>query len=301
MLGIEVPLIALWMTALSNMQQPLTAPPPPAITLATARDVVDRMTIGVFVNGRGPFPFAIDTGSDRSVIARSLADQLALPAGRRATMHAMAGVGDIATVRIDRLGIAGREVADVDAPVLADTHLGAQGLLGIDGLSDQRIEMDFVSNTMTIVPSTVVEQREPGTIVVTARRRFGQLILADAEIDGQKVYVIVDSGAQVSIGNAALRRRLRTSQASVVQARTVLTDVAGRDLSAEYGTLSQVRIGGVRIDNMPIVYADVHPFRMFGIRRQPALMLGMDILRSFRRVSVDFGNKRVRFLLAGRR
>jgi len=301
MLGIEVPLIALWMTALSNMQQPLTAPPPPAITLATARDVVDRMTIGVFVNGRGPFPFAIDTGSDRSVIARSLADQLALPAGRRATMHAMAGVGDIATVRIDRLGIAGREVADVDAPVLADTHLGAQGLLGIDGLSDQRIEMDFVSNTMTIVPSTVVEQREPGTIVVTARRRFGQLILADAEIDGQKVYVIVDSGAQVSIGNAALRRRLRSSQASVVQARTVLTDVAGRDLSAEYGTLSQVRIGGVRIDNMPIVYADVHPFRMFGIRRQPALMLGMDILRSFRRVSVDFGNKRVRFLLAGRR
>lgn len=297
MLGFEAPLIALSLNAISAIQPPMVAPPPPTAALATAQDVAARMTIGVFVNGRGPFSFAIDTGSDRSVISRSVANQLDLPSGRPAVMHAMAGVGAIDTVRIERLGVGQRVVADVHAPVLADSSLGVAGLLGIDGLSNQRIVMDFDRNTMTVVPSRIAERNEPGTIIVTARRRFGQLILADAEIDGEKVFVIVDSGAQVSIGNAALRRRLGHGNISNLIGQTKIIDVTGREIAADYGSLSHVRIGGVRINNMPIVYADVHPFRLFGIDRRPALMLGMDILRSFKRVSVDFGNRRVRFLL----
>lgn len=297
MLGLVIPLVALLTTTTSSVQPPLTAPPPPTTTLSTASDVVGRMTVGVMVNGQGPYPFAIDTGSERSVIARSVADRLALPSGRGAMMHGMAGVGPVSTVRIDRLAVGENVVAGVQAPVLADAHLGAAGLLGIDGLANQRIVMDFDRQTMTVEPSRIVEHREPNTIVVTARRRFGQLILADAEIDGEKVFVIVDSGAQVSIGNAALRARLGRRGGRTILGQTILQDVAGREMAADYGALSQVRIGGIRIDNMPIVFADVHPFRMFGISRKPALILGMDMLRSFRRVSIDFGNRRVRFQL----
>ena len=41
-------------------------------------------------------------------------------------------------------------------------------------------------------------------IVVTARNSAGRLILSDARIDGRRVDVIVDTGAQTSVGNPAL-------------------------------------------------------------------------------------------------
>jgi len=278
-----------------NIPSLVTPPEVAPTTLPAARDIASRMTVGVFVNGQGPFAFAIDTGASRSVIARSLADRLALPIGRSALMHGMAGQGMIDTVRIDRLGVGHTEVSGVDAPVIADGNLGVPGLLGIDGLADQRIVMDFEKGMMRIEPSQRYEPLEANTIVVRGQRRFGQLILADADVNGQHLLVIVDSGSQVSIGNAALRARLTHGGTDRFTGRTELQDVAGRKLSVDYGTLSQVRIGGIRILNVPIVFGDAHPFQMFGLSRQPAMLLGMDILRSFRKVSVDFGNKRVRF------
>jgi hypothetical protein len=45
------------------------------------------------------------------------------------------------------------------------------------------------------------------------------------------------------------------------------------------------------------VFADAHPFKRFDLLKRPAMLLGMDTLRAFRRVSVDFAARKVRFLL----
>src|SRR5215472_8714733 len=51
--------------------------------LAASSDVANRVTVPVTVNGRGPFPFIVDTGSTTTVMSEVLAAQLALPmAGR---------------------------------------------------------------------------------------------------------------------------------------------------------------------------------------------------------------------------
>lgn len=296
---------------------PLTQPPvagapvgPGAIaedaqTLAATRDASERMTVDVFINGEGPYPFAIDTGADRTAIARSLSDRLALPGGGTAIMHSMGGAGTIDTAMISSLQVGRNEVRNVRAPVLADQNLGVPGLLGIDGLANQRIEMDFVGGEMKIFPSRRVSwaREEPGTITVTARRKYGQLILVDADVDGQKIDVILDSGSQVSVGNAALRRKLERRGTLVPPRPTELLDVAGNVVQAEIGTIRRMRVGGLHVDGLAIAWAEVHPFRIFGLTRKPAMLLGMDLLRTFERVSVDFGNKKVRFLLreSGRR
>ena len=57
-----------------------------------------------------------------------------------------------------------------------------------------------------------------------------------------------------------------------------------------------MRIGGIDINNIPIAFADVHPFRQLQLLDRPAVLLGMDALRLFNRVSVDFANRRVRLL-----
>ena len=58
-----------------------------------------------------------------------------------------------------------------------------------------------------------------------------------------------------------------------------------------------MRIGDADINDLPIAFADVHPFRQLQLLDRPAILLGMDALQLFRRVSVDFANRRVRLLL----
>jgi hypothetical protein len=48
---------------------------------------------------------------------------------------------------------------------------------------------------------------------------------------------------------------------------------------------------------MPVAFAEVPPFKKFGLDKKPALLLGMDAMRSFRRVEIDFPNRQVRFLM----
>jgi hypothetical protein len=53
----------------------------------------------------------------------------------------------------------------------------------------------------------------------------------------------------------------------------------------------------VMLRNVPIAFADVPPFKLFGLANEPALLLGTDILETFRRVSLDFRARKVRFQL----
>jgi hypothetical protein len=48
---------------------------------------------------------------------------------------------------------------------------------------------------------------------------------------------------------------------------------------------------------VPIAFADVPPFKMFGLSKEPSLLLGTDLLATFRRVSLDFRARKVRFQL----
>ena len=70
---------------------------------------------------------------------------------------------------------------------------------------------------------------------------------------------------------------------------------------ADYTQAKQVRLGGIRITNLPVAFAEVHPFKALDLNDRPALLLGMDALRLFDRVSVDFANRKVRFLAPERR
>jgi len=51
----------------------------------------------------------------------------------------------------------------------------------------------------------------------------------------------------------------------------------------------------VTLENVPIAFADVPPFELFGLSSEPAILLGTDILQLFRRVSLDFRARKVRF------
>jgi len=255
------------------------------------------MTVPVSIGGHGPYQFLVDTGSERTIISRELARDLALGRGRTAIVHSMTEVSRVETVIISGLHLGSRRLADIHAPALARNNLGAVGMLGVDSLQNQRVIFDFQRQEMTIMPSRRFEPRWPdGTIVVVGRSRFGRLMLIDAAVDGQRVYVIVDTGSQITVANSALRRRLERRGRLGLMAPIELMSVTGGRFQAEYSVARMIRIGGADIRNLPIAFADVHPFRQLGLSDQPAILLGMDALQLFDRVSIDFANRRVRLL-----
>jgi len=261
-----------------------------------AEQVRTRMFIAVDVNGQGPFRFLVDSGADRSVVGSALAAQLALPVGRAVRLQGMAGTARVATVRIDSLKLGTSTMTGIAAPALPERYLGAQGIVGIDALADQRLMFDFDRKTITVQDARRPEAVGGGDeIVVLARRRNGQLILTAASVGGVPIYAVIDTGSEVTMGNLALQARL-FSRARPPRP-IVLTSVTGQTLTANLSTLSSIRIGGVDIGNVAVAFADAPPFRLFGLEKQPAMLIGTDVLEAFRRVALDFRGRRVRFTL----
>ncbi len=257
--------------------------------LATAQDRSLRLTVAVFVDGHGPYPFVVDTGATRTVISRELAATLRLPPGPIVSLDDALGRVAVETVRIDRLDLGGRAIRRLEAPILAAGNLGADGMLGIDSLRDQSVVMDF--DTKRFLVGRAAEDADTfgiDTTIVTGRRRFGQLILVDAESRTVPIFVILDSGAQSTLGNAALRR-LMTPGLPAGRLRTdTLISVTGRRTEVEIDTMPEIQLGGVTIRNLPVAYARLHTFTQFGLDDTPALLLGMDVLHLFHNVAIDF-------------
>lgn len=257
-----------------------------------------RMFIPVEIDGKGPFRFLVDSGADRSVIGAALATELGLPAGNIVKLQGMAGAARVGTVRIETIKLGQSTIDNIAAPALPERYIGAQGLVGIDALADQRLMLDFDRKTITVQDSRKAEMVAGGDeIVVTARRRNGQLILTAASVGGVPIYAVIDTGSEITMGNLALRARVFGTRRAPVPHPVILTSVTGQTLTADLTTLSNIRIGGISLANVPVAFADAPPFRLFGLEHQPAMLLGTDVLEAFRRVALDFRARRVRFTL----
>src|SRR5205085_7822933 len=105
-----------------------------------------------------------------------------------------------------------------------------------------------------------------------------------------------DTGSQITIGNFALRDKLMRRRQGKVQT-IVATSVTGATLDLQVTQIAELQLGSVILRNVPMAFADVLPFKMFGLSDRPALLLGTDLLESFRRISLDFRARKVRFQL----
>jgi predicted aspartyl protease len=261
-------------------------------------DLYDRMTVAVRLSGTGPYRFLVDTGADRTAISREIAAKLKLTTGEKASLHSIAGVSTVSTATVPELQLTRRNVQVVEAPVLESSNMGADGILGTDSLKSQRVLFDFEGQTLSVVPSKKYDAAfDPSAIVITAKNRNGRLIITEATANGRRLTVVLDTGAQVSIGNSALRRELLGRSGSGGSQVVQLQSVTGSTIAGDYTFARKLEMGGVTLNNLPIVFADAHTFKTLGLDKKPALLLGMNALRAFKKVSIDFANKTFRVVL----
>jgi predicted aspartyl protease len=281
------------------------AVPPESLALST--DPSMRMTVMVKVGGQGPYSFLVDTGSERTAISRQLATQLKLGSGVPVRVHSVLGSETVATVNIPQLGVGNRMLSVTDVPTFEAQNMGAEGILGIDSLQAQSVVFDFKAREMRIAAS----QFEAGarfdrdTIVVRARSRRGRLVLTSVTLDGIPINAIIDTGAQVSVGNLPLMRQLQR----VSRERAKRQSVRGEDLTAvmqavtgqvgnvDIARFQRLDLGGVELRDVTLAFASARVFKELGYERTPAILLGIDAMRSFDQVSIDFARRKIRFVL----
>lgn len=270
-------------------------PPTEADVLALGSDIPGRMTVPVTIGSSGPYPFTIDTGAERTVISHELASVLGLAPGSDVRVTDIKGSSSVKTVLIPSLKVSTAGAEQIHAPTFRGFDLGAPGLLGLDSLKGHALEIDFERNRIKLVPARA-RRRGPASseaeIVIRGRSKFRQLIISEASFRGHPILVILDTGTSVSLGNLAMLGLMRNSQSPVVP--ITITSVTGTKLVAQYAQVRDVAFGAITFRNLPIAFADAAPFAVFGLQKKPALLLGMDALRLFRRVNIDFANREVR-------
>jgi hypothetical protein len=273
------------------------ANPEPLFAAPTRLDRIGRVMTNVKVNGKGPFRFVIDTGASRSTLAPHLARALALKPsiGRNVMLNGVTGAAEVPTVAVDSIEIGALRFEKQDLPVIFTSIMGnADGILGVAGFQDQRIDVDFKRDRVSVLNS---DGKRPHYSMVTARatRNVNGLMIVDVRVGRRiRAKAVIDTGAERSLGNLALqsamnknRRKKREVVAAVVHGAT--PDIADGDVQ----DIKQATIGDMTLSNLEVIFADFHVFRLWGLDQEPAMLIGMDMLGVLERLVIDYRRNEV--------
>jgi predicted aspartyl protease len=271
----------------------------PAFAIPTRIDRIGRIIAPVMVNGRGPYRFLVDTGASNSTIAPALAHELALPVTGTVLLHGVTGSAEVATVHVERLQSGAFVLEDQSLPLIGTSiNAGADGVLGIAGLKDERVSVDFKLDRILIERSRT-RSTMPTSLTVAATRLPGGIMVVDAWIDRVKVKAIIDTGAERTLGNLALQRALfrlhRAPRNGQSDERTVYGATDAIE-SGEQRVAPAITLGGTTtIRDARIVFGDFHVFDVWAMSSKPTLLIGMDVIGTLDRLVIDFRRKELRF------
>jgi len=169
----------------------------------------------------------------------------------------------------------------------------ADGILGVAGFGDQRIDVDFKKDRVSVVESN---GRRPHYSLVTTRvdRNAHGLMIFDMRIGRRiKVKAVLDTGAERTLGNLALQNALnkgkknREPVSAVVHGAT--PDIADGDVQE----IRECTIGDLTLTNLEVIFADFHVFKLWGLDQEPAMLIGMDMLGVLDRLVIDYRRNEV--------
>jgi hypothetical protein len=157
-----------------------------------------QIVVQALINGSGPFPFLLDTGSSHSVVSESLAGSIGAAVIAKTLVSSPLAQDMRLVVRLDRVAIGPITATGVQASVLSrrkfDPEGRIQGLIGQDVLAAHRYTLDVRSRTLTwhdnpgTLPrggSTLALEADGGRFLVRAPQRATTLrLVPDSGADG---------------------------------------------------------------------------------------------------------------------
>jgi hypothetical protein len=263
----------------------------PEFVAPTRRDRIGRIWAPVKIDGKGPFRLVLDTGANHSAVIQRTADVLKEPHEEEMTLvTGMTGSATVPTVRVSTMEVGELLLGPTFLPVVPDVFGGAQGVLGGEGLANMRIFADFGHDRLTITRSRS-QHAGLGFTTVPLRVVHDGLLMADVLVGRIRTHAIIDTGAQRTVGNEALRAALLRRLPYGLKRE----DIMGVTLDVQQGDnlptppifLSQkMTLQGVRV-----TFGDMYLFQRWHMLEEPTLLIGMDVLGSFDVLVIDYRTK----------
>ena len=274
----------------------------PRFVAPTRRDRIGRIWAPVLVNGQGPFRLVLDTGASHSALTPGLAQALGITLDASSTVKLRGATG---SATVPMVPVRSLEVGDLlleprRLPVIPDALGGAEGVLGMDGLANKRIHIDFRRDHITIMRSRN-ERATTGYSTIPVKFLRGRLLVVDGFIGGVPVKAVIDTGGQATLGNEALRaalaeRRRRQALAAMPD------DVTGATLDVQVGSridTPALAIGEIMVRNPAMTFADFAIFEHWKMKDEPAMLIGMDVLGLLDTLIIDYRRKELQIKLRG--
>lgn len=266
----------------------------------TTEDAIGRVVAPVFVNGAGPFRFIVDTGANRSTLSPHLARTLGIDPTHapRQLVHGVTDaeaapvvtVGELRAGRIIRRGLA--------LPVVSNRiHANADGILGADQMAGGRLTIDFSRDRVDVTGGGPPPRQ--GVFVLPAQMRFGQLPLVTVRIGRVTAKAVIDTGAERSLGNEALRAALERTRAMNSYGAATVYGAVGADATAELVWAPRLTVAGVHINGLPILFGDTHFFELWDLQQEPAMLIGMDVIGQLDTLVIDYRRHEVMLQFRG--
>ena len=274
----------------------------PRYVSATRLDKIGRIWAPVAINGEGPFRLVLATGASHTALTPHLAETLGIQADPALTVMLRGATGSVAVpmVPVETLEIGDFLMEPRRLAVIPDALGGADGVLGIDGLADKRIHIDFRHDRITIMRSK--NQRAGSGFTTIPVNLLHGLLVADASMGGVPVKAIIDTGGQVTLGNQALRLALAERRGKGVQDGK-LDQIFGSTLDMQVGTrlaTPALRLGTLVIRSPAMTFADFEIFKHWKMTEEPAMLIGMDVLGLLDTLIIDYRRREVQVKLPSR-
>ncbi|MGC1457405.1 MAG: aspartyl protease family protein [Steroidobacteraceae bacterium] len=264
----------------------ITAPEPRYVA-PTLRDRLGRIWAPVYLNGKGPYRLVLDTGASHSAIIAKVATDLELPQAGVILLHGVTGSATVGYVNVNTFVVGDMEAHDQKLPIVPDALGGADGVLGMEGLNDKRIFIDFMHDKITIMRSHG-RQADAGYATIPLTRTANGLLMARAYVRGIRVMAIIDTGGQATVANPALLAALRAKHRGEQLKPSFITG-ATDDVQASQDTpMPPVTIGPVTIQGSYITVCDLDIFERWHMKQQPAMLIGIDTLGLLDNLVIDY-------------
>lgn len=259
----------------------------PKYVAPTLRDRIGRIWAPVLINGKGPFRLVLDTGASHSAVISHVVDKLGLATGDDPILvRGVTGAAVVPAIHVDRMEVGDLLIEPSTLPIVADVFGGAEGVLGREGLPDKRIFADFGKDRLVISRSHK-EHAPAGFSVIPLKLSHGGLLTTEVRVGSIRALAIIDTGAQMTVGNNALRDALMRHPPKDATAEEII----GVTLDTAHGdTLSAppIEIGGLKLRQVRVTFADMYLFNHLKLSREPTMMIGMDVLGSFDVLIIDY-------------
>ena len=274
------------------------------VPIETLANAANLLTIPVTANGKGPFRFVVDSGAERTVLADDVASALGLGKSGEASVIGIARALSADTVRLSQLSVGNADARDLDVPVLPRELVQADGYLGLDVIDRHRVIFDFARGTLELrepILSYFAGYARPDENVLDAEGPRGKLRTTDCRIDGVEAVAFLDTGADVSVGNKKLYKMLAAGGDQFIPAgEVILAGITGGRVPAQALAIGRIRLGNLDLSTAALAIADLPIFDLWGLNDKPAMFVGMDFLRRFSMVTIDYGREQYRLQFAER-